>query len=160
MFAYFIIIQTCKSISERVILSESSPLLLLRGDFSFRLFISRSRTSWQRTREHFSSSDYRATVSDYALAHFTYRNPKPPFSSDRRPWSSRRISRREKARPLSFFSLCLLIDWEINWKRETFFCIGLKRQGANPTTAIRILHRIIRALSSSFVPFLKLSDRL
>lgn len=34
------------------------------------------------------------------------------------------------------------------------------KKSTNPTVAIRILHRFIRALSSSFVPFLKLSDWL
>lgn len=53
---------------------------------------------------------YRATVSDYALAHITYRNPKPPFSSDRRPWSSRRILYRGETRSLSFFFFFLSLS--------------------------------------------------
>lgn len=48
-------------------------------------------------------------LSDYALAHFTYRNPKPPFSSDRRP-SGRHDGFREKDAATFLFFLGTLID--------------------------------------------------
>lgn len=123
VFAYFIIRYTDIN---RLASGSFHQVLTIPRDFYATTFLSdhsRLRTSWQPTRKHLSSSDYRATVSDYALAHFTYRNPKPPFSSDRRPWSSRRISYREKARSLSFFFFIfrLLIN---EMKRDIYFLLN------------------------------------
>lgn len=121
--------------------------------FSFRLFAV-ANISWQLIRKHFSLHDYRATMSAYALAHFTYRNSKPPFSNDR--WPSRRILFQGNKDTVTFFfsfnRLARKRDRSIDFFHRSKIWIS--------TIAIRILQRFILALSSSFVPFLKLSDWL
>lgn len=100
VFAYTLLsdIQTHKLISAEIF--AILRVIFTRRFFSFRLF-ALADISWQLTRKHFSLRDYRATMSAYALAHFTYRNSKPPFSNDR--WPSRRILFQGNKDTVTFF---------------------------------------------------------
>lgn len=114
VFAYILLYQTYrhKSISKWVVSSNFLPVS--RAIFTRWLFfpiVPWLRTSLGSWPVNTSLRDYRATMSAYALAHFTYRNSKPPFSNDRRPWISvtKDFVFRGKTRSLSF-SFFSLID--------------------------------------------------